>query len=132
MTKKVLILDDEKALALSIKALVSVRYTVQVDLANTIDEARTLLLSNTYDALIIDNYLPDGTGYKLICDLDESCPWIADCLMLFLSGVYYVDMMPEFTKSLEKFPHVHVRNKPINAATLYEIMDTCLLKTDKT
>jgi DNA-binding NtrC family response regulator len=131
MLKKVLILDDEQALALSIQALFEARYIAQIDLAHTIKEARVLLLSNTYHALLVDNYLPDGTGYKLICDLDESCPWLMDSVMLFLSGVYYVDMMPEFVKSLEKFPHVHVRNKPVNAASLYEIMDGCLPLKEK-
>lgn len=64
----VLIVDDDPALAeVATRILASGDFDVQV--AGTLDAARTVLASGEFDALIVDIGLPDGSGLDLLHDV---------------------------------------------------------------
>ena len=128
MSKKVLVIDDEEVVARSLMQLFKLRYTAEVDVANSVAEATIILKENQYEFLVVDYNLPDGTGYKMLCDLSDELPWLKDSVMVFISGISYVDMTPDFKASIEIFPRVYVRNKPINAMDLFELADQVLDK----
>ena len=128
MSKKVLVIDDEEVVARSLMQLFKLRYTAEVDVANSVAEATIILKENQYEFLVVDYNLPDGTGYKMLCDLSDELPWLKDSVMVFISGISYVDMTPDFKASIEIFPRVYVRNKPINAMDLFELADQVLVK----
>ncbi len=69
---RVLIVEDERALALAFAAAVR-RSGAASDLAPTAAQARRRLLGGeTYDALVIDIGLPDGNGLDFLAELPES------------------------------------------------------------
>lgn len=52
-----------------------VRIANDVDYVTTLEEARELLKSNTFDIIFCDLSLPDGDGFELIATIDTSiCP----------------------------------------------------------
>ena len=128
MPEKVLIIEDEDSIAATMEQLLSIRYEVDVAIASSIAEAEEFLEKSQFRVIVVDNFLPDGAGFKMVCDIADTQKWIYDAHLIFLSGVYYVDMMPEFAESVEKFSKLHVRNKPITAETLYEMVDGALTR----
>jgi len=73
MTKRILIIDDiDFILDFEEKVIESVNNDVEseilVDKASTIMEAKSLLDNNSYDLIITDMNLPDGTGTDIAKD----------------------------------------------------------------
>jgi|GEM_PF-1063216 len=128
MSASVLIIEDEEPIASTLKQLLTMRYEADVEIAQNVKEAKSLLDSNQYNFIIVDNFLPDGAGFKMICEMADKNRWIFDCNLIFLSGVHYVDKMPEFLEGVEKFSSLQVRNKPITAQTLFELVADTLPK----
>tara|TARA_Y100000589_G_C27101103_1_gene608093 strand:+ start:753 stop:1136 length:384 start_codon:yes stop_codon:yes gene_type:complete len=122
----VLIIEDEEVVAHSLKQLIEMRYTAEVSTAESISIARKTLKKESFDLLIVDYNLPDGTGYGLLCELADELDWLTEATLIFISGVSYVDLTPEFRDSVKIFKNLHVRNKPISADELYQIADFVL------
>lgn len=122
----VLIIEDEKVVALSLQKLLSLRYANDIYIAESVKSAREILLKSKFDMLIVDYNLPDGTGYGMLCELAKELEWLVSCQLLFISGVYYVDLTKEFRDSVRLFANLHVRNKPISADDLYQVADLVL------
>ncbi len=123
----VLIIEDEEVVAHSLKQLIELRYTADVCTAESISIARKILKKESFDLLIVDYNLPDGTGYGLLCELASELDWLTEATLIFISGVSYVDLTPEFRDSVKIFKNLHVRNKPISADELYQIADFTLI-----
>jgi DNA-binding NtrC family response regulator len=71
--QRILIVDDEKAILLAFKKLLQ-SSSIEVDTAETIDDAENLLKENTYDVAIVDLRLTgvDGEeGLKIIKHIKE-------------------------------------------------------------
>tara|TARA_Y100001968_G_C19001558_1_gene546169 strand:- start:210 stop:593 length:384 start_codon:yes stop_codon:yes gene_type:complete len=122
----VLIIEDEEVVAHSLKQLIEMRYAAEVSTAESISIARKTLKKESFDLLIVDYNLPDGTGYGLLCELADELDWLTETTLIFISGVSYVDLTPEFRDSVKIFKNLHVRNKPISADELYQIADFVL------
>jgi len=68
--KKILLVDDiEFNLEFEIKLIKSIVDDIEVDIdidtANSVEDALSLINSNSYDAMIIDMHLPDGSGLDI-------------------------------------------------------------------
>ena len=125
MSLRILILDDEMAVTESMSELMMIRYEskISVDTVCNIAEFESIVVSQNYDVIIADFNLPDGVGYKSMVKMLDQCPWIATSLIIFISGIPYVDLDPCFKKAQELFDNAVVRNKPLHSHSLYEIID---------
>lgn len=65
---RILVVDDEPDLC-TLYELTLLREGYQVDVAQNLQDARTWLASQSYDAVITDMRLPDGLGMSLITDI---------------------------------------------------------------
>ena len=65
---RILVVDDEPDLC-TLYELTLLREGYQVDVAQNLQDARTWLATQSYDAVITDMRLPDGLGMSLITDI---------------------------------------------------------------
>lgn len=70
---KVLIVEDEKTLAREIKVFLEKAFYL-CDRAYTAGEARTLMIDNEYDFVLLDLGLPDNDGLELLNATKKICP----------------------------------------------------------
>ena len=68
---KVLIIEDEKALAESIESYLSDSWLI-CHTVNTLHEAMAKIAYNSYDCIVLDLMLPDGDGLKILENLRNS------------------------------------------------------------
>jgi DNA-binding NtrC family response regulator len=76
MNQRILIVDDEKAILITFKKLLK-SPNIEVDTAETIEDAQTLLKKNIYDAVIVDLRLSDTDeeeGLELIKSIKQRYP----------------------------------------------------------
>lgn len=78
---KILHVEDDADLHDVVSAMVKEELTL--DRAGTIARAKALLAQNTYDAVLLDIGLPDGSGWTLIPDIEREQP---DAAIVILSG----------------------------------------------
>ena len=123
---KVWIIEDEVVVAKTISQLLELRYDAEIVISATVDQCKEQVKHGPYDAMLVDYNLPDGTGYRFIADSLEEYPWLTEATHIFVSGVSYVDLTPDFKASTESLKKCFVRNKPVNASALYEILDEVL------
>lgn len=67
---KILLIEDDKALALSLASSLR-RSGLLVDLAHTAKDGRLLACEEAHDLIIIDLFLPDGDGGSLLADIRQ-------------------------------------------------------------
>ena len=70
---KVLIIEDERTLAREIKVFLEKSFYL-CDIAYTAAEARTLMIENAYDFILLDLGLPDSDGLDLLNATKKICP----------------------------------------------------------
>jgi two-component system, response regulator, stage 0 sporulation protein F len=88
----------------------------EVDTTQTIRDGEELLRRSTYDLLIVDGQLPDGTGMVLADQAAKS-----DIPTLIVTG--YDFTMRELTEDPERY---NVLSKPIRSHELVEAVRTAL------
>lgn len=64
--KKILIVDDDKDLAIITKDLLTT-YGYDIDIANSVKEAYEILKKNQFHIILLDINLPDGNGFE-VCE----------------------------------------------------------------
>lgn len=69
---KILIVDDDKDLSFIIKKMLE-SYSFNVTLAHSRDDAFDLLTVNSYDIVLLDVNLPDGSGFEICRELRAAC-----------------------------------------------------------
>jgi DNA-binding NtrC family response regulator len=78
----ILIVDDQESIRLSLsRYLGSEGYAVQE--ASTLAEARGIVASRRFDAILLDHVLPDGNGVEWIRELRETSP---DAAIIVITG----------------------------------------------
>jgi len=68
-TIQVLLVEDEEAHAELIQLSFEARSDIRLQVASSLEEARSLLAQTTPDMAIVDSLLPDGRGLELIREL---------------------------------------------------------------
>jgi len=77
---RALVVEDERGTAYMIARFLRKRFTLDVDIAVSLSEARDRLSSGRYDVVTIDQKLPDGRGVDLLEEMAAmgiTCPAIA-------------------------------------------------------
>src|SRR4051812_26921900 len=67
-TVRALVVDDDRTLTLLVRRLLE-EEGFAVDVADLLEDGRTLAMVNDYDAIVLDLVLPDGNGIPLIQSL---------------------------------------------------------------
>jgi DNA-binding response OmpR family regulator len=70
---KVLIIEDERSLAREMRVFLEKAFYL-CDVAYSADQARKMMIDNSYDFLLLDLGLPDGDGLDLLKDTKRLCP----------------------------------------------------------
>lgn len=73
LTKKILVIDDEKLIRMSLSHYLKGR-GFQVDSASSGEESISKLFQNKYDLMITDLRLPDINGLEIICIAKKILP----------------------------------------------------------
>ncbi len=69
---KILIVDDDKELSFIIKKMLE-NYSYSVTVTHSCEDAFDLLAANSYDLVLLDVNLPDGTGFDVCRQLRSAC-----------------------------------------------------------
>lgn len=86
-----LLMDDDHGFASMLATLVREQGGQPVHCAS-VTEARAMLSRRGFDLAVIDNRLPDGTGYEFFPELRRRCP---DAVVMMITGA------PELAKAVE-------------------------------
>ncbi len=118
MKPKILIVDDEPSIRFGFsKYLLKEGYIVEE--APSLTEARAAVTSRRYDAVLLDQIMPDGRGIDWIGDLRESHPDIA---IIVISGAGDIPLVVEaMRRGADNF-----LTKPVNMADLDVFLRKCL------
>src|SRR5262245_52379126 len=68
--ERILIVDDDSEIRQFLKTIIDSKERI-VEAVGTMEEARAILETGSVDLLLLDLYLPDGNGIKLLSDLRE-------------------------------------------------------------
>ncbi len=103
--KRVLIVDDEKDLCLMIKLFLT-KKNYEVYMAHTLSDGLKKMIAFVPDALLLDNNLPDGMGWKLAEKIHEKFPK----MRITLISAYHAtkDFKTKFRNS------INILEKPIS------------------
>jgi len=107
---RILIVEDDPDAAAALRhcaATIGFSVTVVTDRA----AARAELLSQAFDVLALDMFLPDGTAFDILLEADSP---VRDCHILLMTGDR--DALKAFSKG--SFRSMHFLTKPIDFATL--------------
>ena len=66
--KRILIVDDDSEIRQFLKTIIDSKERI-VEAVGTMEEAKAILEMGAVDLLLLDLYLPDGNGIKLLSDL---------------------------------------------------------------
>lgn len=86
-----LLMDDDRGFASMLATLVR-EQGGQPLYCSSVTEAREVIQRRSFDLAVIDNRLPDGTGYEFYPELRRRCP---DTVVLMITGA------PELAKAVE-------------------------------
>ncbi len=77
MTKRILLIEDDLIDQMAFQRLVrKFQSPCELDITDNIGAARTILNEQTFDLIICDLNLPDGTAFELIASLDQLPPLV--------------------------------------------------------
>lgn len=86
-----LLMDDDRGFASMLATLVR-EQGGQPLYCSSVTEAREVIQQRSFDLAVIDNRLPDGTGYEFYPELRRRCP---DTVVMMITGA------PELAKAVE-------------------------------
>ncbi|HEY5531498.1 MAG TPA: response regulator, partial [Candidatus Anoxymicrobiaceae bacterium] len=69
---KVLVVDDEASTATTLKTFIETRFDASGYVALSLDEARRLMHTESFDLITLDYQFPDGTGLELLQEISPS------------------------------------------------------------
>ena len=85
---KILLLEDEKQIAENIKEYLKLKAGYDLDIAETIKQAKEKIENNYYDILLFDIMLPDGESYELANEIKETYD---DLPIIFLTAKWELE-----------------------------------------
>lgn len=90
-----LLLDDDQGFASMLATLVREQGGVPVH-CGSLAEARAVLARRGFDLAVLDNRLPDGTGYEFFTELRRRCP---EAVVMMITGAPELSQAVELTRN---------------------------------
>lgn len=115
--KKILLIDDDESFCNFVKR-VAESYGVSLSVAQTLEEGRQAFGKDTFSALFIDGYLPDGEGVTLVKEVREK----DSKLPIAFISVGYSDAA-SFQKLKGEFSIDYVLTKPVHEEDLKKLFE---------
>lgn len=120
MRKKVLIVDDEPNIVMSLEYLMR-KNDFEVFIARNGTEALNLLSGKVPDLILLDIMMPDVDGYE-ICMMVRENPRLKDCKVIFLSAKSKIS---DIEKGLEIGADLYI-TKPFSTRNLLKSVNELL------
>jgi two-component system, cell cycle sensor histidine kinase and response regulator CckA len=116
---RVLIIDDEPALARALKGLIEDLHDTELTTSGL--EALSILASREFDVVFCDLMMVDLSGMDLFEELERTRPEVAE-RVVFMTGGAFTRQAREF---LERVPN-RCLDKPFRLNTVLSVIDECL------
>ncbi len=116
---RMLVIDDEPSIVATLKAMLQ-RDGHEVQVARSGEEARRLLASNDYDAILCDLRMPNGGGEELFRWLKEQKPLLARRFVV-MTGELSLPKQAIFEEHA-----VPILHKPFRRDDLRRVLNACL------
>jgi diguanylate cyclase (GGDEF)-like protein len=114
--KKILLIDDDKDFCKITYSIVN-KFDAEISIVNKLRDAIILILRQKFDLIMIDGYLPDGSGVDFVIYLHKKK---IRSKILFVSGGYTTTEQFKWLKS--DIGVDFVINKPIAPVEMYSIL----------
>lgn len=125
MNKKVLIIEDDRSLAESLKAVFS-RKKLSVKISHSVQQAENLISLEQYDLLVVDVVLPKVSGIDFLRKIISKGLLHSRCKIWLISGVLSKKII-----SKDMVSHVDMfLKKPLNMKVLEKKIDTLFVPSD--
>ena len=121
--KKILIVDDERHIRRFLQQALG-SSGCQVEVASNRNEALEMVMKNSFDLIIYDYKLPDGTGKDLARDILALDHTMADRMLLITGD----SLAPETNAYVSRVPHVLM--KPFDLPALQSALRTIIAAQD--
>lgn len=118
--KKILLIDDDKDFCKITNSILK-KFDVQVSIVHKLREAIILILRNKFDLIMVDGYLPDGSGVDFVLYLHKKK---IESEIAFVSGGYTTSEQYKWLKS--EIGVDYVINKPIQPKEMYSIFKSII------
>ena len=105
---RVLIIDDEPSVCMTLSAVLGAA-GLDSDSAATLADARALLAARSYDLLVVDKNLPDGSGVVLIEEISSGADYVPSVMITgFPSATTVVDALTAGASDYVAKPFEHL------------------------
>ncbi len=103
-----LIIDDEPSVCMTLSAVLGAA-GLESDSAGTLKDARALLAARSYDLLVVDKNLPDGSGVVLIEEISSGSDYVPSVMITgFPSATTVVDALTAGASDYVAKPFEHL------------------------
>ncbi len=123
--KKILLIDDDKDFC-KLTYTIARKLNTQISIVNKLRDAIILILRNKFDLIMVDGYLPDGSGVDFVLYLHKKK---VESKIAFVSGGYTTSEQYKWLKS--EIGVDYVINKPIDPNEMYSIFKSILEPDNK-
>ena len=118
LQKKVLVVENDEVVIILIAHILT-RQSYAVHTTSDVAEAERLLLSEPWDAILLDLKMPPGDGVELIRRLEANHPDILPRIIVVTAALH------ELPK-LEQVPLCAVVRKPFEVGALIDTVRSCI------
>lgn len=120
MTKKILVVDDNREITEMVKTMLeSSPYSCVT--ANSGQECLELLQEQKFDLILLDMAMPEMSGLDVLARLKEKDEIAKNRIVLFTASPMYTEM--DLTKIREQYGAVERVKKPFTDTELLELID---------
>ena len=123
--KKILLIDDGKDFCKMTNSILR-KFKIEIFIVNKLRDAIILILRNKFDLIIVDGYLPDGSGVDFALYLHKKK---IESEIAFVSGGYTTSEQYKWLKS--EIGVDYVINKPLDHQEMYSIFKSIIDPTNK-
>lgn len=112
---KILIADDEEAVASYFSQLAQIRGVEEIDTVGSGEDAMTQVIRKNYDLITLDIRMPGASGLEIIAMLRNMCP---HAIIAVISGFIPEDISSEVAGCIDV-----LIPKPVSVDTFNQLMD---------
>lgn len=125
MPAKILVVEDSPDASAILQSFLSFKF--ELDIAETLDQARQFLKKNRYELILLDVMLPDGLGFDFCCEIKRGSTDASQTPVIFLTAKNAVsDKVLGFSIGADDYI-----TKPFEPAELMARIESKIIKAAK-